>query len=69
MSKCTTKQNDNIGTAPICQKGKFRRKRDQLKPSGKTKCIDKWQKPMKINECLPLCKQNRHKKHKHKHLP
>ena len=45
MSKHTTKQNDNIGTTPNAKWEKFRRERDQIKPSGKTKCIDNWQKP------------------------
>ena len=45
MSKCTTKQNDNIGTTPKCQMGKnLEGERDQIKPSSKTKCIDNWQK-------------------------
>ena len=45
MSKCTTKQTDNIGTTPNAKWEKFRRERDPIKPSSKTKCIDKWQKP------------------------
>ena len=48
---------------------KNRRKRDLLRPSGETKCIDKWQKPSLKSKCLPICKLNRHTKHIHKHLP
>ena len=48
---------------------KFRRERDQINPSSKTKCIDNWQNTSLINECLPICKQNRHTKHILRHLP
>ena len=45
MSKCTSKQTVNIGTTPNAKWEKFRREGDPIIPSGKTKCIDKWQKP------------------------
>ena len=48
---------------------KIRREGDLLRPSGKTKCIDQWQKPSLNRKCLPIWKQNRHTKQRHKHLP
>ena len=45
MFKHTSKQTDNIGTTPNAKWEKLRRERDPIKPSGKTKCIDNWQKP------------------------
>ena len=45
MSKRTSKQTGNIGTTPNAKWEKFRRERDPIIPSSKTKCIDNWQKP------------------------
>ena len=43
MSKHTSKQTGNIGTIPNAKWEKIRRERDSIRPSGETKCIDKWQ--------------------------
>ena len=43
--------------------------RREERPSGETKCIDKWQKPSLNINYLTIHKQNRHTKHIHNHLP